>query len=690
MPNRSLIKQSKQVRGSETFFSTINMAYGEQAGREYASETFTVTSGVNTISCTGALNNTEVDNYIVISSGTAAGVYEITAISGTVATVTPTPTGTDASALGNKHYFKNIEDDLNYIRNNIKNITGEANWYDTPSSNIATLASGGGGVENHSELNELDYASSGHTGFASSETVNQNTWDISVVSGTLLTPVWLTSATYSANSNELIEIYRDGDVTITVPDPTGYVPGERIVIRDVGGYFKARKLTINVSGGGWSLTRSNDYNWYGTFELGGNYFSYELVRTGAGSWLLSNSHDNFMIKVLSSASYTAKAYDEIFISYSLAVTITFPAYPRVGERIRIIDDEGVFGKYPCTVNAGGAMQGFKTKDPNVFNPYTIYLNTHRGFYEFTYMDSGHWFMYDFTDPYTNVLNISSGGTTLYYGSYLVRANTTGGAFSLGLDGGYWKNNSKATIIDIGGAFSTNNLQLTSSYVIAGPGVTNGNSVYLDQDYGVYTVTLDKANSLFLIDVPYNTSDIITVSGSLQNQIDNIDLLPTQSGNAGKFLTTDGTLASWSEVSTSGTDHSVLSNLDYGSAGHTGFASSAALSATSGTLQTQIDNIDLLPTQSGHAGEFLTTDGSLASWATIGNDVDMTYVSGTGVWTYDGSFSSVPDSLTVFCNGIKQRRNDSSYYVASTVSGVLNINFGFSTDIDDWVNITYNS
>lgn len=48
-------------------------------------------------------------------------------------------------------------------------------------------------------------------------------------------------------------------------------------------------------------------------------------------------------------------------------------------------------------------------------------------------------------------------------------------------------------------------------------------------------------------------------------------LPSQTGQSGKFLTTDGTDASWANVS------------------------------------------GALPTQTGHAGEFLTTDGTDASW-----------------------------------------------------------------------------
>jgi len=57
-------------------------------------------------------------------------------------------------------------------------------------------------------------------------------------------------------------------------------------------------------------------------------------------------------------------------------------------------------------------------------------------------------------------------------------------------------------------------------------------------------------------------------------------LPTQTGNSGKFLTTDGTDESWADV-------------------------------------------DALPDQSGNADKYLTTDGSIASWADVGG----------GAWEY---------------------------------------------------------
>ena len=56
--------------------------------------------------------------------------------------------------------------------------------------------------------------------------------------------------------------------------------------------------------------------------------------------------------------------------------------------------------------------------------------------------------------------------------------------------------------------------------------------------------------------------------------ENVDALPSQTGKNGKFLKTDGTDASWEDIP------------------------------------------DALPSQTGHAGEFLTTDGTDASWGVV--------------------------------------------------------------------------
>lgn len=76
-------------------------------------------------------------------------------------------------------------------------------------------------------------------------------------------------------------------------------------------------------------------------------------------------------------------------------------------------------------------------------------------------------------------------------------------------------------------------------------------------------------------------------------------LPLQSGNSGKFLTTNGSVLSWAAVdafpSQSGNSGKFLTT-----------NGSAVSWAT----------VDALPTQTSNAGKFLTTNGSTASWAEV--------------------------------------------------------------------------
>ena len=74
----------------------------------------------------------------------------------------------------------------------------------------------------------------------------------------------------------------------------------------------------------------------------------------------------------------------------------------------------------------------------------------------------------------------------------------------------------------------------------------------------------------------NTGNFLKDDGTWET----VDAFPAQSGNAGKFLTTDASTASWATV-------------------------------------------DALPAQSGNAGKFLTTDASTASWATLDTDANKT-------------------------------------------------------------------
>jgi hypothetical protein len=104
-------------------------------------------------------------------------------------------------------------------------------------------------------------------------------------------------------------------------------------------------------------------------------------------------------------------------------------------------------------------------------------------------------------------------------------------------------------------------------VTAGTGLTGGGSS------GAVTVSLDTTSAYVLPSQATYSGKYLTTNGTAASWA---DVYPSQTGNNGKYLTTNGTVTSWATV-------------------------------------------DALPTQTGNAGKYLTTDGSTASWATITTD-----------------------------------------------------------------------
>ncbi len=93
------------------------------------------------------------------------------------------------------------------------------------------------------------------------------------------------------------------------------------------------------------------------------------------------------------------------------------------------------------------------------------------------------------------------------------------------------------------------------------------------------------------------------------------VLPGQTGNAGKFVTTDGTNASWADINLS---TSVTGTLPIGNGGTGQTTANAALNA-------------LLPSQTGNSGKYVTTDGSNTSWAAV-VAASLQEFTSSGTWT----------------------------------------------------------
>ena len=96
-------------------------------------------------------------------------------------------------------------------------------------------------------------------------------------------------------------------------------------------------------------------------------------------------------------------------------------------------------------------------------------------------------------------------------------------------------------------------------------------------------TLGGADSQFKI-TGGSSGQVLTTNGLGVLTWSTIEALPSQSGQLGKFLTTDGNAASWGSV-------------------------------------------DAFPTQTSNAGKFLTTDGTNESWSTIVHPEELPSQSG---------------------------------------------------------------
>ena len=146
-------------------------------------------------------------------------------------------------------------------------------------------------------------------------------------------------------------------------------------------------------------------------------------------------------------------------------------------------------------------------------------------------------------------------------------------------------------------------------------------------------------------------------------ITDAEVLPSQTGNSGKYLTTNGTTASWATVdalpSQSGKSGKFLT--------------------TNGTTASWADTPTEIPTQTGNSGKFLTTNGSAVSWASLPT-VDQTY---SGTSTNAQSGTAVKQAIDAAVSSVYKPAGSVAFAnkppLSSSIEGnVYNITDAFTT------------
>lgn len=179
-----------------------------------------------------------------------------------------------------------------------------------------------------------------------------------------------------------------------------------------------------------------------------------------------------------------------------------------------------------------------------------------------------------------------------------------------------------------------------------------------------------------------TNSSITINGtdvSLGGST-SIATIPTQTGQSGKYLTTDGTNASWGTVSSytaptigstsigSGDTVSTISALTLNNSTLTGTVTAGGGVGTNGQLLTSTGTgvqwaaaPVSLPTQTGNTGRYLTTDGTTASWEIINQVPSISGQSGKYLYTDGSTYSWQTISTANYSNGTNTGNANKVFY-----------------------------
>lgn len=113
-----------------------------------------------------------------------------------------------------------------------------------------------------------------------------------------------------------------------------------------------------------------------------------------------------------------------------------------------------------------------------------------------------------------------------------------------------------------------------------------------------------------IDLPNQsgkTGKYLTTNGTIASWADTPPELPAQTGNSGKMLVTDGAVPSWADVPSGGSDTLELPPQ---------VGNSGKILSTNGATPSWITPLSELPAQTGNADKMLVTNGTAPSWVDV--------------------------------------------------------------------------
>jgi len=181
------------------------------------------------------------------------------------------------------------------------------------------------------------------------------------------------------------------------------------------------------------------------------------------------------------------------------------------------------------------------------------------------------------------------------------------------------------------------------------------------------------------------------------------LLPSQTSQSGKVLSTDGTNTTWTAVGGTGTVTSVglsapafltVSGSPITASGtlaltYSGTALPVANGGTGATSATAAFDA-LAPSQTGNSGKYLTTNGSTTSWATVsgggspaGSDTQVQYNSGGTSFGASSAFTFTSGTGVVTATGFSGALNG-TVGAATPTTGVFTTATARSTAVQDFV------